>query len=53
VVTMKNDSFWDGMPCGSCKVLTGAAQRNIPEDTILNKLAIYALRPILQIVQLL
>jgi hypothetical protein len=32
---MKNGVFWDVMLCGSCKVLTRATQRNIPEDTIL------------------
>jgi hypothetical protein len=35
-VTMKNGVFWNVTPCGSCKNLTRATRRNIPEDTILD-----------------
>jgi hypothetical protein len=34
-VTMKNGIFRDVTPCDSCKVLTEATRRNIPEDAIL------------------
>jgi hypothetical protein len=33
---MKNAVFWDVTKCGSCKNLTKATQRNIPEDDILH-----------------
>jgi hypothetical protein len=34
-VTMKNAVFWDVTLCGSCKNVTRATRRNIPEDCIL------------------
>jgi hypothetical protein len=33
---LKNGVFWDVTPWGSCKALTRATWRNIPEDTILH-----------------
>jgi hypothetical protein len=36
---MKNGVFWVVTPCGSCKNLTRATRRNIPEDTILQRIA--------------
>jgi hypothetical protein len=33
---LKNGVFWDVTPCDSCKVLTKATRRNIPEGAILH-----------------